>query len=80
MPRLADLNFIGNPVAKEPGYYEKIAVVVPKLQVLDDEPIGESFDQFVQIKEDERSKQVMLKGQNSAALELYSAALATVLA
>lgn len=47
MPRLADVNFRGNPVAKELAYCQKIAEVVPKLQVLDDEPIGESFELFV---------------------------------
>jgi len=31
MPRLADVNFRGNPVAKEFAYCQKISEVVPKL-------------------------------------------------
>ena len=31
MPRLAELNFKGNPVAKEFSYYQKVAEVCPKL-------------------------------------------------
>ena len=50
MPRLADVNFKQNPMAKEFAYYQKLAEVVPKLQYLDDEPIGESFEQFVEEK------------------------------
>ena len=53
MPRLVDVNFIGNPVAKEFAYYQKIADVVPNLQILDDEPIGDSFDLFVEEKQRE---------------------------
>jgi len=37
-------------MAKEFAYYQKLAEVVPKLQYLDDEPIGESFEQFVEEK------------------------------
>ena len=44
MPRLADVNFCQNPVAKEFAYYQKVAEVAPNLQILDDEPIGDSFD------------------------------------
>ena len=56
MPRLADVNFKENPVAKEFAYYQKLAEVVPKLQCLDDEPIGESFEQFVEAKQIESRK------------------------
>ena len=50
MPRLTDVNFKNNPVAKEFAYCQKIAEVVPNLQYLDDEPIGESFELFVEEK------------------------------
>ena len=53
LPRLADVNFRENPVAKEFAYYQKIADVVPNLQILDDEPIGDNFDLFVEEKQRE---------------------------
>ena len=53
MPRLVDVNFKENPVAKEFAYYQKIADVVPNLQILDDEPIGDDFAQFVEEKQRE---------------------------
>ena len=56
MPRLVDVNFKQNPVAKEFAYYQKIAEVVSNLQILDDEPIGDSFDLFVEEKQRENRK------------------------
>ena len=56
MPRLSEVNMKGNPVQKEFAYYQKICEVVPKLQVLDDEPIGESFELFVEEKQKESRK------------------------
>lgn len=56
MHRLTDLNLKGNPIVKEFAYYQKIAEVVPKLVMLDDEPIGESFDMFVEEKQKEARK------------------------
>ena len=56
MPRLTDVNFKNNPVAKEFAYCQKIAEVVPNLQYLDDEPIGESFELFVEEKQKESRK------------------------
>ena len=62
MPRLVDVNFKENPVAKEFAYYQKIADVVPNLQILDDEPIGDNFAQFVEEKQRE-SRRLALQQQ-----------------
>ena len=61
MPRLVDINFKENPVAKEFAYYQKIADVVPNLQILDDEPIGDNFAQFVEEKQRESRKLALLQ-------------------
>lgn len=77
MPRLAELNLKGNPVAREFAYYQKISEVSPKLQLLDDEPIGESFDAFVEEKQRESRKVAMQ--QEKPASEQLESALSTVL-
>ena len=59
MPRLNEINFKGNPVIKEFAYYQKLSEVVPKLQVLDDEPIGDSMEHFVEEKQKESRKSMM---------------------
>ena len=59
MPRLSEVNFKGNPVVKEFAYYQKISEVVPKLQIIDDEPIGDSFELFVEEKQKESRKMAM---------------------
>jgi len=50
MHRLTEVNFKNNSVSKEFAYCQTIAEVVPKLQILDDEPIGDSFEAFVEEK------------------------------
>ena len=78
MHRLTDLNLKGNPIVKEFAYYQKIAEVVPKLVMLDDEPIGESFDMFVEEKQKEARKVSM---QTKASVpELFESALTSILA
>jgi len=56
MPRLNEVNLKGNPVVKEYAYYQKISEVVPKLQVIDDEQIGDNFELFVEDKQKESRK------------------------
>jgi len=69
MPRLADLNLKGNPVVKEFAYYQKLSEVVPKLTTLDDESIGDSFDQFVEEKQRE-SRRVAMQSNPPVAEQL----------
>ena len=59
MRRLTDVNLKCNPVAKEFAYYQKVAEAAPKLHYLDDEPIGDSFEEFVEEKQRESRKQSM---------------------
>ena len=50
MPNLSDISFRGNPIVKDPQYYAKIKEFVPNLKVLDDEPIGDSLEAFIEEK------------------------------
>lgn len=65
MHRLTDVNFKNNPVAKEFAYCQTIFEVVPQLQILDDEPIGESFQEFVEQKQKESRKLTIQTGQST---------------
>ena len=51
MPYLQEVNFNGNPITSEFSYYQQIAEVLPRLQILDEEPIGVDLDQFIQRKQ-----------------------------
>ena len=77
MHRLEDVNFRHNPVVKESEYYQKLAEVVPKLQVLDDEPIGDNLELFVAEKQTESQQQLMLTREE---VDLLEQALQSVLA
>lgn len=46
MEHLKDLNLKYNPVCKQATYYSKIQEKATNLQILDDETIGESPDDF----------------------------------
>ena len=50
MPNLSDVNFRGNPVTKDPEYYTKIREFVPNLKFLDDEPVGDNLQAFIEEK------------------------------
>lgn len=60
MPYLEELNFKGNPVISEFAYHQQIADVIPRLQIIDDEPIGDSFELFVRSKRIEARKATIL--------------------
>jgi len=78
MPRLAELNLKANPVANTFPYYQKIKEVLPKLQSLDDEQIGESFDLFVEEKQKE-SRRLSMQPKPEVG-EQFESALSAVLA